>query len=682
MPVNAKVASAYVDFVARMTEFHKALQDANVEVKNFARQTRQSSEEARASIALLGDEIGVRLPRHLRSFVAELPGVGMALSAAFNGVAVIGLALVIVEATKKLAEFVQKNEEAGRKSAEAWASALTPIRTNNDELELTKTRLENAIAKLEHRPQNAMKEAIAEARVEADKLNESLKQAIDKIATALKGEQAGMFGQSILHKDAGVDAGKIAEDVQLKLSQSSIGEYKSPTNTTDKTAQQLEILGDAVEKTTAKLHHAEQIADELAKNSVGHTHVDQSNAQNNVRSLTNLLAGLQGMQQNAQSSIMVGALSGERDQLTVGKDALQEKLKAIEDEYKDETLLRAKNLQEQEDYWAKYLNTFKFGTDEWRAVADKWTAAYNALQADMFKSVMMFQKEPVPTRLDDTLFQHQAGNSTTLTYGDSTKPDEAYSRQQKAALDEYEEQQKERMNQYANWLTTATGGLTNTLNELSQSFTDLGHMVSDTLVRSLDDFNSTVASVLSGDKHASFSNVGSAMFKSISKDALQYGEGTLMKAAGFGSKHGKADGYHMWLDNLPGGGVGSTSSTSSGILGMLNNSNWAGSLFGGKLFGPGGLFYGGGHASGGAVMGGMSYTVGEFGPETFVAPSNGGIVPHNAGGSPMVVHVDARGATDPAATQANAARGISAAIHGADAKRRDEQRRTPPSRRN
>jgi hypothetical protein len=665
-----------------MTDFKKSLNEANIEVKNFARQTRQSSEEARASIALLGDEFGVRLPRHLRNFVAELPGVATAMSAAFNAVAVLGLVMVVVEATKKLTEFIQKTEEAGRKSAEAWASALTPIRTNNEELDLTKAKLENAIAKLEHRPQNAMKEAIAEARVEADKLNESLKQSIDKIATALKGEQAGWFGQGVLHNNAGVDAGKIADDVQLKLSQSSIGEYKSPTNTTDKTAQQLEILGDAIEKTTAKLHRAEQIADELAKNSVGHAHVDQSNAQNNVRSLTNLLAGLQGMQQNAQSTITVGALSGEKDQITAGKEALQEKLKAIEDEYKNESILREKSLQENEAYWTKYLNTFQYGTDEWRAIADKWVAAHNAIQADIFQSVMMFQKEPVPTRLDDTLFQHQAGNSTNLTYGDSTKPDETYSKQQKAALDEYEEQQKERMNQYANWLTTATGGLTNTLNELSQSFTNLGQMVSDTLVHSLEDFNNTLVGVLSGDKHAKFADVGSAMFKNISKDALQYGEGTLMKAAGFGSKHGKADGYHMWLDNLNNGGVGSTSSTSGGILGMLNNSNWAGSLFGGKLFGPGGMFYGGGHAFGGDVVGGMSYTVGEFGPETFVAPSSGSIVPHGAGGSPMVVHVDARGATDPAATQANAARGISAAIHGADAKRKDDQRRTPPSRRN
>ena len=35
-----------------------------------------SAQEAKASLALMGEEIGVHIPRHIRGFIAMLPGVG------------------------------------------------------------------------------------------------------------------------------------------------------------------------------------------------------------------------------------------------------------------------------------------------------------------------------------------------------------------------------------------------------------------------------------------------------------------------------------------------------------------------------------------------------------------------------------------------------------------------------
>jgi phage-related minor tail protein len=60
-----------------------------------------------------------------------------------------------------------------------------------------------------------------------------------------------------------------------------------------------------------------------------------------------------------------------------------------------------------------------------------------------------------------------------------------------------------------------------------------------------------------------------------------------------------------------------------------------------------GLFsklFGGGRASGGTVSAGMSYVVGERGPELFTPGRSGSIAPNNAlGGSNIVVNVDASG---------------------------------------
>jgi hypothetical protein len=49
---------------------------------------RESTREAKGEIGLLGEAFGIHLPRHVRTFIAELPGVGKALSAAFAVTAV------------------------------------------------------------------------------------------------------------------------------------------------------------------------------------------------------------------------------------------------------------------------------------------------------------------------------------------------------------------------------------------------------------------------------------------------------------------------------------------------------------------------------------------------------------------------------------------------------------------
>jgi hypothetical protein len=67
---------------------------------------KASMYEARGETALLGDMFGVKLPRHVRSFVAELPGVGSALSAAFQATAVLFLLEALVKGTEKLSDLI------------------------------------------------------------------------------------------------------------------------------------------------------------------------------------------------------------------------------------------------------------------------------------------------------------------------------------------------------------------------------------------------------------------------------------------------------------------------------------------------------------------------------------------------------------------------------------------------
>lgn len=73
--------------------------------------------------------------------------------------------------------------------------------------------------------------------------------------------------------------------------------------------------------------------------------------------------------------------------------------------------------------------------------------------------------------------------------------------------------------------------------------------------------------------------------------------------------------------------------------------------------------YMGARAMGGSVMSNKPYLVGEKGPELFVPGASGAIIPNNktmgaASGGGVVVNVDARGATDPAAIRAQVQQGI------------------------
>ena len=167
---------------------------AGAGLKDLAAEARES----KASLALMGEEIGVHIPRHIRGFIAELPGVGSALSMAFNAVAVFAVVTVIYEAIKKVVEFHEQLErlrEAPEKVAAEFARLNDVTKTANDEMKLANDRLENAIAKLEHRPQNNLKLAIDEAAVAADHLAEKMDKALRSFAELVVKNSPGKFAQ-------------------------------------------------------------------------------------------------------------------------------------------------------------------------------------------------------------------------------------------------------------------------------------------------------------------------------------------------------------------------------------------------------------------------------------------------------------------------------------------------------
>jgi len=79
---------------------------AGGEIEDAMVKAKTSTYEARGEIGLLGELFGIHLPRHVRSFVAELPGVGTALESAFAATAVFFLIEALVKGTEKLTDWI------------------------------------------------------------------------------------------------------------------------------------------------------------------------------------------------------------------------------------------------------------------------------------------------------------------------------------------------------------------------------------------------------------------------------------------------------------------------------------------------------------------------------------------------------------------------------------------------
>lgn len=108
------------------------------------------------------------------------------------GVAIIaGIAFAAYELHKQLKELAEQPD----KILAAFREMNGALQANADQLRAENTHLENTIAKLEHKPQNLLAEALDDARLAANELSKSLNQVSVDEAKALESANVGAFGK-------------------------------------------------------------------------------------------------------------------------------------------------------------------------------------------------------------------------------------------------------------------------------------------------------------------------------------------------------------------------------------------------------------------------------------------------------------------------------------------------------
>jgi len=617
MAVNAKVASAYVDLVARTEAFEKSLDDAKGAVGRFKSTLHSEMKEARGSIALLGEEVGIHLPRHLQTFLASLPGVAPALSAAFSSVAVLALAGIVVETGKKVYEFFEKQEQAAKKNSEAWSEAAKDIAGLNSTLELSNSKIADTIAKLEKKPgENGIRTALLEASEQADKLGEKLDKDLDKLTNVHTSSALGsIFGAE--WGDEGVN--QAAQAGAHRLEQ-LIGEYN-------------DVLQRAADRGD-KDNYNQVRQDELARIAADPTINKSIETISEYLRVNQDLAGTKNVnfdQASRAYSILSGAVQALNQQQT--QELGNQQVKALEAAPKGDHAFTVDTLAlDMQDAIAR--ESFRRGMEQslllWgpgNGPPLGWTGDQGPANRDIF---------------GDLRPKVELAAST-------------FDKVHDAALDLAE--------QFTNLGATISHALTRTINEFNDtvmramtgdhggSFRQLAQHGAENLGRvGLQYAEGTLMKALLGDRHTKPD--GSKANPIYTRDADKPSAGT----SGLAGAAGR------------------------GLLGILNDSDWFGRLFGGRIFGAGGIF-GGGHALGGDVAAGVPIDVGELGPERFTPMVPGRITSAGAmGRGPSIGYIDARG-TDPALVRAHVEAGMRIAharsVHDATHLVADRQMRRP-----
>jgi hypothetical protein len=154
------------------------LDDAKSELDSFGKKVQDTQStvdysmgEARHSVMMLGEEFGVHLPRGVTTFIASLGPIGPALEAAFPFLAIaLGATLLI--------EHLTKIKAAAEGLSSGFDKSNQSIDLQNDELKVSIARYQEMIDKLNGNYNNGAAVALAEARVEADKLSKSISEDI------------------------------------------------------------------------------------------------------------------------------------------------------------------------------------------------------------------------------------------------------------------------------------------------------------------------------------------------------------------------------------------------------------------------------------------------------------------------------------------------------------------------
>ena len=173
------------NFSAAVDQVQRGLNRATGSSQQFGHTTVSQVQAASATIRELNGDI-LNNVRAVERFITTIPGAGKALQAIFPIAGGLAFGAMLGEMVVKFADFIKKANEAPRAINNAFRELVNSGQLANDELRKTNDQLANQIARLEGRHENTLAIALDDARIAADKLEQSLEQDLQKVKQLLE----------------------------------------------------------------------------------------------------------------------------------------------------------------------------------------------------------------------------------------------------------------------------------------------------------------------------------------------------------------------------------------------------------------------------------------------------------------------------------------------------------------
>jgi len=701
-------------------------------------------------------------------FLGMIPGVGKALQAAFPVIGAMALGGAIFEAGKKLHDFIEQVKQMPNVLASGFSQISDSAELSNDKLQITNDKLRDAIAKLEGKPKNGLADAIDVAKDKADELYGKLSKDRSAIEKLLETNTPNWFVQAVSTNapSSGVnqsirnymdDLQGISEKEKNSKTPADHAKYSKQYN--DKLNAGIADMTSDIKRRQDQMAKAALLVDTLDPHagSLRDGHQDQTN---NIRAEKKFRDILSTNLDSRNLDKQHADLTAKQNSLEAAKIAAQaqakaaKQLEAASKEFartihhlgiighahaKAKTDLAKGSVSDSQEFlresrifpmWvqsrdAQNANSIRQSGYEAQDISAKYTRKLAAAHVDAaVKSgtISPLQADKAYTALDRQQYQdqmtgliQQLNDIADITNGMTPLGRQAASAKVNNKIGklsgEYSVANFQDKN--AEKMDSAMGKLTSATLQMAQQFTDVGAALASVTQTSLGMANMSIASGVTGQGfHAR--SLGIGVTQQFVGNALQYGEGSVIKGVSHTALHGhsklqsmlgmgkiKPSGTHsdplyvslVRNQNQPvnsgvsiaqtalgaaAPGKGGTSGKLHSILhagmNLFNQSNSSGSdvfTSGGQgysgwltkaqsVIGGIGSFAGkvmGGFATGGSVAGNVPIVVGEHGREIYTpGPGGGYVTPHHAiastgGGSTNITnHINAQGAVDPAAT--------------------------------
>ena len=399
-----ELAALKSDILARSTEeVGKAMESAG-------HATVSQMQAASASIRLVEGGMTNNV-RAVERFISTLPGVGTALQNIFplvGGLAFVGL---IAKMGSEFYKFASSGSEAAKAITREFEEMNDATRKSGVELDITSDKLGNAIAKLEHRPENGLKLALDEDRKAAYELTGELDKASQKLDELMKKNSVGFLKQvaglaigrnvSMTTGSEGVVRGAFSDVRNADRQAMSAEDNAKPGADADRVrlanrTLQTGALDRAIQKINTELQavYARQKSDTDKTDFSAQTSLLEGSLDQLKNQRHNLTTGYQISDQTGQKDRDEAAKQSAEQGARAMKQAAEQRYKAMEAELNQQRLLRERSSKEEYDFWDVRKNAFAVGSDQYNAIVAKQVSIAEQQARQVHEAITKFRGRP------------------------------------------------------------------------------------------------------------------------------------------------------------------------------------------------------------------------------------------------------------------------------------------------